>query len=292
MLRRIVDFAPIFSLVLRATVDRVVVVQGDRELEDLLHGEPRLVFALNHGPAHAPVIPIAALGQRMIERGGGHRRAVGITFRGLYLLPGLRRLITYLTQAEAPPSFDELVAGFATGRWDTVVLMPEGAHCAFGDPRGIQPFASPRFVELAAESDAPIVLGVHAGLETWATTVPAPSALLESPLLPWLPYGLGEALTRSGKLALPTGVSRIEELRFAFALHRPSLDAAALAALDDDARRRWVAEEAERVHAKMSAMHAALLGRPSVPDAPHASDVAPRPSQSILGAVSPTTAPR
>lgn len=271
-MRRIVEFAPLFSNVLRAATDRVTVVSGEDALEDLLYQEPRLVFALNHGPAHAPVIPIAALGQRLLARGGGGRRAVGITFRGLYLIPGLRQVVSYLTQADEPPSFDELCRGFESGRFDSVVLMPEGANCAFGDPRGIQEFASPRFAELATRFGAPVVLCVHAGLEAWATTVAAPRALLDAPWLSLLPYDLGRSLQRSGVLAVPIGAPRIPELRLAFAVHRPTLSAEAFAALDDDARRTFVAEEAARVRATMRAMHASIGGASTAATERHASE--------------------
>lgn len=258
----LVDFAPIFSNILRVSTDRVRIVDGARALEDVIYEHRRIVFALNHGPAHLPIIPMAALCQTLLERGGGHRTPVGITFRGMYLVPVFRRFVRYLTQVASPPTFDELVLGFARYTWDSVMVMPEGANSAFGDPLTIRPFASPRFVELATRFDAPIVLAVHTGLEGYAREFAAPSALLDVPWLQAAPYGLGRALSRARSFAVPTSARRLPELRMSFAVHHPSRTSQEFDAMDDADRRAWVRAEAEEVHARMVALHRATAEAP------------------------------
>lgn len=258
LVRKLVDFAPVVEAILRTSVDRVVVVSGRPALEDVLGRERRVVFALNHGPPHLPVVPVAALQRTVLECGGGDLRAVGIMFRGLYLVPALARLVRFLTQTDAPPSFRDLLDGLTSGAFDGVVVMPEGANCFFGAPCALQPFASPRFVELAARVDAPIVLAVHRGLEGHARELGLPRAVQESELLRRLPYGLGRALARTGRITLPSSLERLPELRMAVDVHRPSSTSADLEAMSEAAAREWVEREAAVVHEKMVALHQSL----------------------------------
>src|SRR4249919_1350941 len=132
--RPLTDLAPVFDAILRASVDRVVVVRGRPMLEDVLRVERRFVFALNHGPVHLPLVGAAALVRQLDECGGGEVRGVGVVFRGLYFVPGLGRFLRYVSQVDASPSFGELLEGFRADAWNGVVVMPEGANCAFGDP--------------------------------------------------------------------------------------------------------------------------------------------------------------
>lgn len=265
IMRRIVDFSPVLASVLRTFVDRVTITNEPRALEDLLEEHPRALFVLNHGPAHMPIVPVAALGRALVEHGGGSRRCIGITFRGLYLVPGIRELARYLTQVEEPPSVDELIERSTREDFDDVLIMPEGHNCVFGDPGSIQPFTSPRFVELALRMGAPIVLAVHSGLEETAIEVAAPEEWLKSPLLSMLPYGIGDSLARMGTIALPTS-AHLPELRMRFAVHELSIGLDAYAALSPHAKRDWVAAEAARVRRTMIVMHAELRGLPPPAD--------------------------
>lgn len=259
-MRSIVDFAPVLAAVMRTFVDRVTFVRGEREFEWTLEHRPRIVFALNHGPAHMPIVPIAALGRAMIDAGGGARRCLGITFRGLYLIPGIKQVASYLTQVTDPPGVEELIERASREEFEDVMIMPEGHNSAFGDPSAIQPFASPRFVELAVRMRAPIVLVVHSGLEHTATEVAAPAQVLASPWLSRLPYGLGDSLARMGSVAMPRS-ARTDELRMVIETYEPSLDLAAFEQLSPHAKRDWVAAEAREIRERMIAINAELQGQ-------------------------------
>lgn len=249
---------PLFARILRTFVARTTRAVGRDVLAAALRDHPSLVVVLNHGPAHAPLLPLAALALSVLEEGGGDRRMLGVTFRGLYAVPGLRRLAERLTQADSPPSFEELVRALESGRCTDVVIMPEGQNCVVGDPSELKPFASPRFAELALRTGRPVLLAVHHGTERWATRVPIPSRIPLHRVASLVSTSLAREVRRQGALALPVSVGRLPELRLAFALHVPSLSSSAFAELAPEERTRRVAAEAETIHAEMRALHARL----------------------------------
>lgn len=251
-------YGTFFERVLRATVDAWAIDSGRDALRRTLSSSRRIVFALNHGPPHAPLIPVAALGTALIEDGAGDRRIVGITFRGLYAVPGLGAAVRWLTQVDAPPRFDALLADLTADRFDHVVIMPEGHHCVFGDPSEVQRPASPRFVELAVRGDAALVLVAHRGTETWARSVVTPRSLRRARWPHLVSRSIGAALVREGTLALPSGTPRIKRLRMAIETFVPSLDRATFESLPIDAQRRFVESESARAWGRLRAMHADL----------------------------------
>ncbi|MFO0694301.1 MAG: hypothetical protein U0230_12145 [Polyangiales bacterium] len=248
----------LFARILRLFVARSTLAEGAEVLAAALREHPSLVVVLNHGPAHAPLLPLAALGLAILDEGGGERRMLGVTFRGLYAVPGLRQLAARLTQASSPPSFDALVRALESGRCTDVVIMPEGQNCVVGDPSELKPFASPRFVELALRTGRPVLLAVHHGTERWARRVGIPSRVPVHRVASLVSESLGHEVRRHGALALPVGVGRIPELRLGFALHRPGLSPSELEALAPEERARRIADEAETIHAAMRALHARL----------------------------------
>lgn len=257
----LVGLEPIFERILATATRRVDLVQGEAKLSEALRTGHRFVIALNHGPMHLPIVPVSAMGHVLLRHAGAALRLVGVFFRPFYYVPGLSAVIRHLTQLDEPATFDSLVDGFESDAWDGVVVMPDGANCVFTDPHDLPPFASPRFVELAARVDATILLFVHSGLEGYAQAVPMPEVLRRSWLLRRLPYGLGKAIAKTPLLALPSLSAGRADMRFAVDLHRPSITSAELAAMATEERRAWVAGEAAIVRAKMLALHAALATR-------------------------------
>jgi len=228
-------------------------------LAEILTEHPRLVVVFNHSTPLSWLPAIALLTAHTCARGGGARRPMGVMDRFFYSVPGLRAIAHQFTQSDRPLGFEELIAKFRSMEGTDIVIFPEGSNCFFGDPADVQPFRSPRFVELAVRSNTPILLCAHRGSEKWAHTVHVDPALTSAvDLLPSLISNfLGKRLRETGVLAIPTIPTPVDHFEMLCELYEPTLKEADLDS-DHEKARAQIAEEAARVHAKLESMLAEI----------------------------------
>lgn len=228
-------------------------------LAEILAEHPRLVVVFNHSTPLSWLPAIALLTAHTCARGGGSRRPMGVMDRFFFSVPGLRAIAHQLTQSDRPLGFEELIAKFRSLQGTDIVIFPEGSNCFFGDPTDVQPFRSPRFVELAVRSGTPILLCAHRGSEKWAHPVhvdPAVTSAID--LLPQLISDfLGKRLRESGVLTIPTIPTPLDHFEMLCELYVPTLKESDLDA-DQEKARAQIAEEADRVHAKLESMLAEI----------------------------------
>lgn len=234
-------------------------------LAEILEQNPRLVVVFNHSTPLSWLPAIALLTAHACARGGGPRRPMGVMDRFFFSVPGLRAIAHQLTQSDRPLGFHDLIAKFHGSHGTDIVIFPEGSNCFFGDPSELQPFRSPRFVELAIRSSTPILLCAHRGSEKWARVVPVDSRWTDK--LDFLPKivadFLGARLRESGILAIPTIPTPLEHFEMVCELYHPTLSEADLSTESDEAAEQ-IRLEADRVHAKLQSMLAEIdAGLPS-----------------------------
>ena len=224
-------------------------------LAEALAENPRLVVVMNHSSPLSWLPAIALLTAHACARGGGARKPMGVMDRFFFSVPGLRAIAHQLTQTDHPLGFEELIAKFRSMQGTDIVIFPEGSNCFFGDPNDVQPFRSPRFVELAVRSGTPILLCAHRGSEKWAHAVhvdPAVTSMIDLLPRPVADF-LGARLRERGVLTIPRIPSKLDHFEMLCELYTPTLNEADLST-DPEVARKQVAEEADRVHAKLESM--------------------------------------
>lgn len=234
-------------------------------LAEILAQHERLVVIFNHASPLSWLPAIALLTAHTCARGGGSRRPMGVMDRFFFSVPGLRAIAHQLTQSDQPLGFEELIAKFRAAHGTDIVIFPEGSNCFFGDPSDVQPFRSPRFVELAIRSQTPILVCAHRGSEKWAQAVPVDASVTSmiDHLPPLIAGFLGKRLRETGILSIPTIPTQLDHFEMLCELYVPSIKESDLDA--DPARaREQIAAEADLVHAKLEAMLAEIdAGRPT-----------------------------
>lgn len=253
-MRTLGDYEPLLSQIMLA-IAKDTRFRSRPKFSEILSEHPRLVFAISHGSPLSWLPAIALLCAHATARGGRERRPMGVMDRIFFSVPGLKLLAEHLTQTEKSLGFTELLDSFNRGDGTDLVVFPEGSNCFFGDPNVLQPFRSPRFVELAIETGTPILVCVHRGSEKWGKAVEIDSEWLKSlEYLPKIVFDFLEArLKRTGLLTLPLWPAPMEKFDMLCELVPMKLSAADLSS-DPRERREQISKEADRIHAKMQAL--------------------------------------
>lgn len=248
------DFEPFLSQLL-LKMAKETHFSSESSLAEVLEKNPRLVVAFNHASPLSWLPAIALLTAHTCARGGGNRRPMGVMDKFFFAVPGFRTIAQQLTQSDRPLAFEELVERFKTKAGTDIVLFPEGSNCFFGNPENLQPFRSPRFVELAIRTQTPILLCAHRGSENWAVTLPVPEEVLG--LIDLLPKFasdfLGARLKQTGAFALPLLPLPMDRFEMHCELYHPTLREEELSE-EDEVCREQVRAEADQVHKKLQSM--------------------------------------
>ena len=253
-MRKLADYEPVILKVMRYCAKETH-FECHPPLAEILAKHPRLVVALMHATPLSWLPSISLLALETAARGGRARAPMGVMDNFFFHLPGLRGIAHYLSQSDRPLSYHELAARFREEGDIDLVLFPEGSNCFFGPPDEIQEFRSPKFVELAIETGAPLLLGVNAGSENWSKTLPVPTGWLDR--LDFLPSFaasfLEKRLRETGLLTVPILPLPMERFSMLCELYQPTLSKPELAS-DVDERRAQIRAEAILVRDRMREM--------------------------------------
>ncbi|MBU6950473.1 hypothetical protein [Hahella sp. HN01] len=247
-MRTIEELALANELMKWAYVKKLTLHPDSEDLSAILEQHPKLVVAMNHGPALGALAAAIALMHAYLRSGGEERVPFALTWRGYYQAPVLKQFFTMLTQVDRALSFNDVLRLMRASRYTDCLIMPEGENCSFGDGLNVQPFLSPRFIELSLRSRAPLLLCLHQGAESWARSVRIPPWLLGVGRL--LPRNMEQRLRDSRMLSIPRFPRKLSNLNVMFRLYHPRL---LEKDLSDDAsiRTRQLWQEAWQIHAVM-----------------------------------------
>ncbi len=233
-----------FNALLRKTYSKKVSRHpSSDDLESILAQYPKLVVAMNHGPMAGPLAGSIAMMDQYSKSGGLQRKPVIIAWRGLYKMPLFKYIVRYMSQVKTPPNLDGFVKKLTEEGFTDVFVMPEGENCSYGNGLDIEPFLSPRFVELALKAGTPILIAVHTGSEAWSNIIPVSEKL--DPVLKVLPEKTYQRLKETRQVNFAPVVFRsLPEIQVSFKLYKPQIT---LADLDSPNARDLLQQESERV---------------------------------------------
>ncbi len=254
MIKTLRFFEPILSQILLKIAKRTR-FRSRPGLAEILSAHPRLVVIFNHSSPLSWLPAVSLLTAQACAKGGAGRSPLGVMDRFFFSVPGLRAIAHQLTQSDRPLGFQDLIAKFKTTEETDIVIFPEGSNCFFGEPSELQPFRSPRFVELAIRSRTPILICAHRGSEVWgqAVTVP-PSWLDKIDFLPKVAADfLGERLKKTGLLTIPRLPRQLDHFDMICELYEPALKLSDLADEPEKADIQ-IRKEADSVRAKLEEM--------------------------------------
>lgn len=252
-MRTLQDFEP-FLRALHTSISQDSQIETEVPLAQMMK-LPRLMVVLNHATPLSWIPAISLLAPEAARQGGGDRTPMGVVDKFFYSNPLTQPIAEYMTQSKEPLGFEELLTHFQVEERRDLVIFPEGARTFFGDLTQIQPFRSPRFVELAIRTQAPILLAIHRGSETWNLDVPLPrewGALL----MPFSRF-FGQGLLEAGALNLPILLKKIPHFRMKLHLYKPQLQADQLSS-DEAERRSQLEAEAQSIRKIMQEMYDSL----------------------------------
>lgn len=249
-MRTVDEYSMFMALVKKNYAKQIVLHESSEDIQDILRRYPRLVVAMNHGPMAGPLAGSIAMMDQYGKNGGENRKPIIIAWRGLYRIPVVRHLVRYMSQVRTPPNLDGFVKKLTKDGFTDLFVMPEGENCSFGNGLDIEPFLSPRFVELALRAGTPILIAVYVGSEVWSNIIPVSNRL--DPLLRMLPKKTFERIQDTRRINLsPMRLKAIPKLQISFKLYHPKMTAADLHS--DDVRVK-LEKESNAVRAIMQGM--------------------------------------
>lgn len=258
-MKKLADYESVLRQV-RRLIAETTVFHSEPPLGEIFSRHSRVIVALSHGAPLGWLPSIAVLGLEALASGGEARRPLGVMDNFFFHVPMVRDLAHWITQAERPLSYQDISERFRREEGCDLVLFPEGSNCFFGPPEEIQDFRSPRFIELALETRAPILIGVHCGSENWSMTLPVPEAVVSKiSLLPEVVASfLEKRLRQTGLFTLPLLPRPMDQFRLRCELYEPQLAYEELS-LDPEERRAQLRSEGEVVRRRMSEMRKEIL---------------------------------
>jgi len=253
-MRKLKDYEPFLRALFQTICDDSRLITDQVALEDILRN-PRLIVALNHATPLSWIPAISYLTSKVVQAGGGDRVPVGIIDKFFFSNPLTIPFAEYISQSRTPKGFAELLSALQSPEPVDLAVFPEGALTFFGSLNEIQPFRSPRIIELSIRSGVPILLCVHRGSETWNLNLSVPPKL-GSLLMPISQF-FGRGLIQNGSLNLPVNLKKIPKFSMKLHLYSPALYEADLSA-DPTELRFQLEQEAEQVREMMQEMWESL----------------------------------
>lgn len=254
-MKKIKDYTLLSGVLTRSLTRSISFKEEPEVMQKILGENPKLLVVMNHGPILGPMAAIMALAALYMQSGGEDRKPLAIMWRQFYRIPIWKYVIQYLTQVDHGMGFDECIDKMTNEHFTDLLVMPEGENCNFGNGVDIEPFLSPRFIELALQLDIPILILVHHGSERWAKTISIPKRL--KPLFRVLPEKDYARIEQTRRLSIPTRTRQIDELKVSYRLYQPAVRLSDLPN-ERDLRRAALAKEATKVRAVMQDMANAL----------------------------------
>ena len=242
-MRTVEDYSLSMAFLKKACAKRVSLHRSSEDIQQILLEYPKLVVAMNHGPMAGPVAGSIAMMDQYSKNGGSQRIPMIIAWRGFYHIPVVKHLIRYMSQVKRPFNLDGFVKQMAEKGVTDLFVMPEGENCTYGNGRDIEPFLSPRFIEMALKTGTPILVAVHTGSEQWSNIVPVSQKL--NPLLKFLPKKSYQRIKETRQINIaPLRLTTIPELQVSFRLYQPTMK---LADLEKDNKWELLQKESENV---------------------------------------------
>lgn len=223
---------------------------------DAVFRNPRLIIVPSHATPLSWIAVMCELADRAVEAGGGNFIPRGVADHWFYSNPLTKMIAEYLTQSDHPLTSEELISSFKEAHREALVIFPEGANSFFGNVNEIQPFRSPKFIEVSIRCQAPLLLAVHQGTEGWSVPLQIPKEIGEA-LMPYSKF-FGEKILGTQAFNWPLWPQKIQKFSMACRLYVPALYESDLST-DPTELKAQLEREAEEVRDVMEEMRENLV---------------------------------
>ena len=249
-MRTVKEFASFSGFLRSYLVKEVSQHPSSDDLTKILREHPKLVVAMNHGPMSGPLAGAVGVFNQYFKHGGADRKPVMVAWRGFYRVPVIRKFVGYMSQVNKPLNLNGFIRRLTNNQATDVFVMPEGENCSFGNGLDIEPFLSPRFIEIALKADVPILISVHVGSELWSNIIKVDKRF--DPLFKLFPEKSFERIQESRRInwSLSTR-KKIPELQMCFRLYKPNMT---LADLHEPGGKQKLQQESDTVRKIMQSM--------------------------------------
>ncbi len=219
----------------------------------------RTLMVVNHGPLYGPVLFFGGIVPRLADMGLGRMTYAGIAHPIVFTFPGVARQFGVSRRGRERYNVEDYVRLFQEEGLDALVVAPEGEYCIYGNGLDIQPFRSPRSLEIALRCDCRIMLAMGKGFETWQRNISIKAPWRKkviragSMLLPNVDRLDEEYLEKADRYSVQLMPLRVRDFYICSRLYEPKLRAEDLAD-DIETRRQQLGVEAERMRSQMQVM--------------------------------------
>ncbi|MBT3219814.1 MAG: hypothetical protein HN348_12050 [Proteobacteria bacterium] len=231
--------------------------------DDYFKTESKALIVASHGPIIGPFLWVMALFPRIVDEGYGHLTYSAISHPLIRNIPVFARMVGYEKRGGRRLRTDDYIALFESGKLNILSVAPEGEYSLYGNGLDIQPFRSPRSLEIALRANCRIVLMVACGFERWQRNVSIGSGRRKRLTkaiglrIPFVNKLDEQALEAAHQLSVSGMFGRIHDIYIASELYEPELTAADLAG-DRATRDEQLWVEANRMRQQMIRMVDAL----------------------------------
>ncbi len=225
--------------------------------------EQRALIVANHGPIIGPLVWVMALFPRIVDLGYGHLTFSAIAHPLIRNLPLFARIVGFEKRRGKRLRTADYVELFKEGRLNLLSVAPEGEYTLYGNGVDIQPFRSPRSLEIALKADCRIILVVGKGFEHWQRGISIETGWKKrlvkrlAVTIPFLDKLDEEALENAAKISFSVIFGRIPDFYVASEIFEPELTVAMLAE-DRATRDEQLSAEAARMRQQMIRMLAGI----------------------------------
>lgn len=227
--------------------------------QDYLKTEDKGLIVLNHGPMIGPFVWIIAVLPRIVDMGYGHLMYSAIAHPIVRNVPFFARMVGFEKRGGKRLGVDDYVTLFNDNKLNLVSVTPEGEFSLYGNGVDMQPFRSPRGLEIALRAKTLIILMVGKGFESWQTNVPIDKPWQKrivrwiASKIPFLDKLDEDALAQAKQLSISRVFGRISDFYVYSELYEPELKLEDLSE-DLETRKKQLWKEAERMRQRMIAM--------------------------------------
>jgi hypothetical protein len=250
------------AALLSAALLRDVQIDLDR-YRAVLRENPRLIVTIIH-EGLVSFVPMALVMQRATAICEPGRRIVGTAHPIAWKIPGWSAFIRAMSGSTQHVGFLELLRAYQAGEQFDYYAFPESENCLYGDITRVRPFRFHGFLEIALRTNVPLLLVAERGTAPWYRRIDVGERGLRGlERLPDKAFAALElnkkaflgALRTYGSINLPLRFRRLN-MRVAMEVHRPRVDRELSASYRE--RQRQLADEGERIRARMQALYDAL----------------------------------
>jgi len=244
------DYAGLSNLIKGLCYNSVKLSPESEDLAVILEENPRLLCVANHGPMFGPAPALAAFIELQLKNGGARRSPLIVIWKYFYKYPVTRKIASYLSQTSRILHADEFIERYQSKRFSDIIVFPEGENCNFGNGNDIQPFLSPKFVEIAININTPVLIYVHKGTEHWAKTRKINRRFEQ--LIKLFPERVHHMFDESSTINTPRiFTKKIDHITCCFQLHQLSLTLDEFNQHYAEEKQELLLQEADKIREKM-----------------------------------------